>query len=246
MRAALPAVLLSLTASLAAQEPGEPRFRIGLGLGSGAFDYDTERSNLDDRTDAGMFRLLFEGTSKKGIGGGIRLDSFVSDDDMFVGAGFPATEATGVSVFSHFTYRVQSHRFAMPLRAGLLLDQLTLDEVASDTELTFTSFGPYFEIAPEIVLARGGKTQWSLFGEFGIGFGGTDIDLGDNEPEYDSFTSFSGLELGTRLQLGPIELGLSYVARWKWMDESDPEGGLVVLAYDADFQGVLLGVAVVF
>ena len=64
--------------------------------------------------------------------------------------------------------------------------------------------------------------------------------------DYSSVTWFAGLELGTRLLLGPIELGLSYVGRWQSMDESDPEGGFVVLPYDSNFQGLLFGFAVVF
>jgi len=246
MRAALPVVLLAVTSALMAQERGDPRFRIGLSLAAGTFDYHTDGSNLDGDTDAGMFRLQFEGTSAGGIGGGIRLESIASDDDLFADAGFPASEAGNGSVFGHFTYRVEAHRFAMPIRAGLLLNGLTLKEKVSDLEVTYASIGPYFEIAPEVVLVRGGKTQWSLYAELGTGFAGTGIDVEGDPNDYSSVTWFAGLELGTRLLLGPIELGLSYVGRWQSMDESDPEGGLVVLPYDSNFQGVLFSLGVVF
>lgn len=246
MRPTLPVVLLSLATTLAAQEQKEARFRIGLGLGGGDFDYETDGSNLDDKTSAGLFRLLFEGTSRQGIGGGIRLESSVSDDDMFVSSGFPRTEASNGSMFAHFTYRLDTHRFAMPMRAGFLLNDLTLAEQATDNEINFFSFGPYFELAPEVVLVRGGSTQWSLFGEFGFGFGGTAIDIDGDSRDYNSVTTFGGIELGTRVLLGPIELGLSWVGRWQSMDESDPEGGQVVLPYDANFQGGLISFAVVF
>lgn len=246
MRAALPVVLLSLLASLAAQESAEPRFRVGLGLAGGRFDFETDGSGLDDRTDAGMFRLHFEGTSGRGIGGGVRLESIASDDDLFADTAFEPSEAANGTLFGHFTYRVASHRFAMPLRVGLLLNGLTLTENATDAEVTYASIGPYFEIAPEVVIARSGSTWWSLFGEVGVGVGGTAIDIEGDSRDWESATSFAGLELGTRLQLGPIELGLSYVGRWQSMDESDPEGNEVVLGYDADFQGLMFSFAVVF
>lgn len=60
----------------------------------GYFDYDTDGSNLDDDTDAGFFRLQFEGTSKRGFGGGLRLESYTSDDDLFAGTGFADSEAS--------------------------------------------------------------------------------------------------------------------------------------------------------
>jgi hypothetical protein len=236
----------TLLAPLAAQDREEPRFRIGLALSGGRFDFDTEGNNLDDDQSAGMFRLQFEGTSSRGFGGGVRLESMVSDDDMFVGNGFAATEASNGSLFGHFTYRFESHRFAMPIRAGLLLNGLVLDEVASSDEVTYGSLGPYFEIAPEITLARSGKTAWSLYGELGFGGGFTSIDVEGDSNDYESSTGFFGLELGTRLLIHKIELGLAFVGRWQSMDESDPENNLVVRGYDAEYTGLLFSFGVVF
>ncbi len=259
MRAALVAVLL-LVPSLVAQEqqpagrqPGgrereEPRFRIGMGLAGGRFEFDTERSLLDGDADAGMFRLQFEGVGRRGIGGGIRFESVGTDDDLFTNAGFAPTEAWNGTVFGHFTYRFEQHRFVMPMRAGLMSNIVVLDEqgFGPSDDVGYWSFGPYFEVAPEVILTRSRRTRWSLYAEFGFGFGGTYIDV-DNDPrEYESATFFSGIEAGTRLTLGVAELGIAYVGRWQTMDESDPEAGLVALGYDADFQGLLLTFAVRF
>ena len=245
MQYSLPAVFLALASSLLAQER-EPRFRIGLGLAGGDFDYETEGSNLDGETDAGFFRLQFEGTSSRGIGGGLRFESLVTDDDLFDAAGFAASEAHNGTVFGHFTYRLEAHRFAMPIRVGLLLNGLTLEETGSGYETTFGSVGPYFEVAPEVTLVRRGSTRWSLFAEVGVGVGGTAIEVAGDSRDYESATSFAGVELGTRLLLGPIELGLSYVGRWQALDESDPENGFVVLPNEVDFQGLMISFAVVF
>jgi hypothetical protein len=48
------------------------------------------------------------------------------------------------------------------------------------------------------------------------------------------------------LRLGPVELGIGVVGRWRSMDESDVENGLVVLGYDSEFRGLLVSGGVVF
>ncbi len=246
MRILLPTLLLGLAAPLVAQEPESPRFRIAAGLAGGWFDYDTDGSNLDGDTDAGFFRLQFEGTSKSGFGGGLRLESYASDDDLFVDQGFTASEASNGTLFAHFTYRFEQHRFAMPVRIGLMLNGLTLEEQTTGAESTFGSAGPYFELAPEITVARRGAVRWSFYGEFGVGVGGTRAEFDGDTNNYDSATAFLGLELGTRLQLSAFEIGIAYLGRWQSMDESDPENGLVALGYDAQFQGLLITLGVVF
>lgn len=262
MRSPLRIVLLftSLTAAALAQgppdaqdEPRRPdsRFHIGLGVAAGQFRFETDGSNLDDSTDAGMFRLDFEATSPRGIGGGIRFEGTTSDDDLFAGTGFSSAEARHGSIFAHFTYRLQQHRFAIPMRVGLLYDGLTLEDDTSD-KVEYGSFGVYFEIEPEVVLVQSGRTHWSLYGQLGFGFAGTDIEVktgtgsGTLTQDFDSGTGFFGLEVGTRIQLGVVEIGVAYIGRWQSMDESDPEAGLVALGYDADFQGLMATFAVVF
>jgi hypothetical protein len=96
------------------------------------------------------------------------------------------------------------------------------------------------------VLAGRRKTQWSIYGELGFGGGFTVIEIDNDSRDFESSTGFFGLELGTRLKLNKVELSLAYVGRWQSMDRSDPEGGARVLGYDADFQGLMIGVAVVF
>lgn len=246
MRTLLPILLLGLAAPVVAQEPESPRFRVALGLAGGYFDYDTDGSNLDDDTDAGFFRLQFEGTSKRGFGGGLRLESYASDDDLFAGTGFAESEASNGTLFAHFTYRFEEHRFAMPVRIGLMLNGLVLTENATNDESTYGSIGPYFEIAPEFTIAGRRNVQWSLYGEIGVGVGGTAIDFDGDANDYDSATAFFGLELGTRLRLANFEVGVAYLGRWQSMDESDEENGLVALGYDAQFQGLMVSVGVVF
>lgn len=134
----------------------------------------------------------------------------------------------------------------MPVRIGLMLNGLVLTENATNDESTYGSIGPYFEVAPEFTIAGRRNVQWSLYGEIGVGVGGTAIDFDGDANDYDSATAFFGLEIGTRLRLANFEVGVAYLGRWQSMDESDEENGLVALGYDAQFQGLMVSVGVVF
>lgn len=241
----LTALLVGLP--LAAQEPDtSARFRVHLGLAGGNFEHDTDGSPFDGDTDAGMFRLGFEVTSHRGFGGGVRLEGLATDDDLFVENGFAPAEIGVSSMFGHFTYRVDTGRFELPLRAGVLLTGYSIADAATEDEDLYFSFGPYLEVAPEFRIVDDRDFSWSLYCELGAGFGGTAIDL-DNDPrEYTSTSSFLGAEVGTRFLVGPIELGLGYVNRWWSVDESDPEGLSVVPGFDSDFHGLLFTVGAIF
>lgn len=249
MRLLAPCVASLLTLSLAAQDDHAARWRIGLGLGAGTLDFNDDLPTNGDSNAAGAFRLGFEGTSSRGFGGGLRVESFAAEDLEF-GGSTNDFDVGFASMFGHFTYRVQSHRFAMPVRIGPMIHVLTKDDTTSvvDDTQTHSTFGVMTEIAPEFTLARRGSTTWTLYGELGLGAGGTLVERDDVDDEWDSSSVFTGLELGTRVYLGVCELSLAYVGRWQSMDESDPGdlGGPRQPGYDASFHGALLGFAVVF
>jgi hypothetical protein len=214
---AIVAAFLSLP--LAAQDDQHARWRIALGLGAGNLDFDEDNTARDDDATAGAFRLGFEGTSGAGFGGGLRLESFAASE-MRLGAGTDYDVGMG-SMFGHFTYRARAHRFAMPLRL-------------------------YLEAAPEFTLVRRGSTEWTLYGEAGLGSGSTMVEIDNDSREWDSSTGFAGLEFGTRLYLGVCELSAAFVSRWQSMDRTDPDGGVTLPGYDASFSGFWLGFGIVF
>lgn len=236
-----------LTLPLAAQEPESARWRIAFGLGGGSLDFEEDGTARDDSGSAGAFRLGFEGTSRKGFGGGLRLESFAGPD-LQLDAGGENDDVGIASLFGHFTYRVTSHRFAMPVRVGLLANALTIDHTDVDVEESYSSAGLYMEVAPEFTLIRRGRTEWTLYGEVGLGSGGTTVEVDGDGREWDSATVFTGLEFGTRVYLGMCEVSAAFVGRWQSMDESDPDGSpaVVVPPYDASFTGLWLGFGVVF
>ena len=87
----LPALTVAslLTLSLAAQDDQHARWRIALGLGAGVLDFDEEDTVRNDEETAGAFRVGFEGVSRAGFGGGLRLESFAASD-MQLGTGTDA------------------------------------------------------------------------------------------------------------------------------------------------------------
>jgi hypothetical protein len=233
-------------ASLRAQDQPLPNFRVDLSLGFGNAEHTTDGSNLDGDTDAGFFRLQFEGFSDAGFGGGVRLEGWKSDDDIFTAAGQPLTEATTSILFGHFSWRTGEGDFTMPVRAGLMFHGHVLEETSTGAEATFASFGPQFELAPELFLARGDGVNWSVFAELGLGIAATVVEVDTLPGDFDSSTWMYGFELGTRVYFGHFELGLSYALRGHEMDESDPNGGNIVFGYDAGFDGILLTVGAIF
>jgi hypothetical protein len=233
--------------SLCAQESVDlPNFRVDLTLGAGSATHNTDKSNLDGDTAAGYFRIEFEGFSDRGFGGGLRLEGWKSDDDLFDDNGFQGYEATTSSLFAHASWRFTDGNLCMPVRAGLLFHGHRIEDTTTGEQTTFSSFGPQFEVAPELFLTQSKHTKWSLFAELGLGAGYTSVEVDGVSGEFDSSTWFYGIELGTRVYLGPVELGLSYVARGHMMAESDPENSTVVFGYEAGFDGLALTMGVVF
>jgi hypothetical protein len=250
----LPALLGVLVADAAlaqeeAKERFDPRIRIHFGYAAGEYSFEEIGSNADDETDADLFRFHVEGLTDRGIGGGIRTEFLISEGDLFRDAGFLDTEARQSNFFGHFTYHVASHRFSMPVRAGFLVDFLTLEEEITENEIDYLTFGGRVEFAPEVMLVRSRDFGLSMYGEFGMGFGFTTIEVNDftgDDEEFEAGTFFLGLEAGMRMRFGRATLGAAYLGRWQSMDESEEEDGVFVLGYDADFHGLLLNFGITF
>lgn len=249
MRTFLPLLLIVLPVvahDLSAQNREHPYFRGSVGFAGGQFGFETDDRFLDDDTDAGLLQLEFEATSPRGFGGGVRFEALASDNDLFVANGVMANRARNGTLFAHATYRIEEHRFEMPIRFGLLLNNLALEEDATGLEVNYASLGPYFEVEPQVTLIRRGGFRWSLYGQLGVGAAVTAIDIDNDFRDYTSSTGFLGVELGTKFRAGPAEIGFAYVGRFQSMDESDVESGQVAVGYDADFNGLLLTFGVVF
>ena len=241
--------LLLATAPLTAQDP---LFRGSLGISGGSYRFDSDLPGFNERADTGLFQVEFEAAAANGYGGGFRFESFTSDDDdgLFRIAGDPldrGTRASGSTFQAHFTYLIRQHRFEMPLRAGLMLNGLVLeDQGAPDPETSYGSFGPFAEIEPEITLSHHGATTWSAYGLFGFGVTGTEIEVDGDPRDYRSDSGFVSVEVGTRLTFGYAEIGIALFGRYQSMDPSSIEDGQFLYGFDGGYEGVLLTAGVRF
>lgn len=238
LRAALGAAFVCLWSAAAhAQEPLHAhRYRIDLGLGGGNGEHRTDGSNLDDRTDAGFFRLGFEGIGSSGFGGGARLEAWATDDNLFG----TATEASASNLFAHLTWRDVGERHTLPVRFGLLFNSYVLTDNNLNVDATAGSLGLLAEVAPEFVLSGNDSFAWSVLGTLSLGVAATAIDVDGVGDDFRSDTRFFGFELGTRLRFSAFDLGLSYVHRRQSMDRSDVRNSVFVFGFDGEFDGVVL------
>ena len=127
-----------------------------------------------------------------------------------------------------------------------MLNSLELQGSTNNLGTTYSSVGPQFEMAPELVLWRRRGVQWQLYGEFGFGIAATHIDFDGDSNDYWSSTGFAGVEIGTRLRLSAFELGLAYIGRWQSMAESNDVNSFFAQGYDASFNGLLLTMGIEF
>ena len=238
---------LSTTSALAAQSDSPQRFRFDFGVGAGDFRHETDSSNFDGDTDGGFARLRFEGVSRSGFGGGLRLESWGSDDDLFQNEGFTAQEAFARDFYGHFTFRAGRDNFMMPIRVGLMLNQYELEGASSGTTtLEVTTIGPRFEVAPEFTFNRGSIVEVSAYGEMGFGAGYSSIEIGTLSADFDSASLLWGFEFGARARYRFAELGLAFVSHGMVMEESDAVGSTFVNGFGAGFTGVMFTAAFVF
>lgn len=233
-----------LSASVVAQGT-RPHFRGSFGVAGGNYHFDSDLAGFDDEVDAGLLQARVEYTGRKHIGGGIRFEQFGTDRDEglfrdptnFFDRG---TQARSSTLLAHGTFLFQQHRFTMPVRIGLLVNRFVLDDhSATNPETTYLSLGPFFEVEPELVLLRRGKLEWSVYGQFGFGVGGTSIEVDGDPRDYDSSTGFAMVEAGTRLRIGKALLGIAFIGRYQSMDRSEFEGNSFIFGYDSEFEGVL-------
>lgn len=243
--------LFLITTPLAAQRD-RPHFRGSFGAAGGNYQFDSDLAGFDDDATAGMFQGRFEYTTRRGFGGGIRYEHFRTDRDesLFRDPNNildRGTQARSNTLFAHASFRFEQHRFAMPVRFGLMFNSLVLDDDgASNPETDYASAGPFFEFEPEIVLLHRGPLELSIYALAGFGAAGTSIELDGDFRDYDSSTGYAMIEAGTRLKVGHAQFGIAFIGRYQSMDRSDFEGNNFIYGYDAGFEGVLFTMGVTF
>lgn len=158
-----------------------PRYRMSLEYGRGSFAAHSSGTQLDDRTSAQFFGFHAEPYEPRGVGPGVSLQAFASDNDLFHGetiyngAGQQPADAIayGIDMFPHWRWRPQlDGRFQLPMRLGAYVDWLRIDHRAADVNRNWFSVGPRVEVQPEYWLWRRGEDGAAVFGRLGgdLGF----------------------------------------------------------------------------
>lgn len=227
----------------AAQEADRP---IGLFLGSfalGKMKHQTHGAapNLDDSTDAQMYRLQVEAAGA--VGGGANLEVVRTDDDLHTTAPTGA-DIEQVDFFGHLTIRTaNADRFRCPVRVGPFFNITDL-RGGSQSLLRTATFGLRIGVEPEFDVVLNDRFRLSLFGNVNFSGGGSSIDSDVIITEYDSTATALGVDCGVRASMPGFTASVAYVLRALNVDESDVSGGTFAKEADYDFNGIQFSLGV--
>jgi hypothetical protein len=218
-----------------------------IGVAGGNYRLDGNQAGFNDSTSCDLIQTELEITNAAGIGGGVRYEFYASDRDdrLFQDLSSPTdqgTRATSQSLLTHFSYRMQQHRFSLPIRAGLQFHWLDLDD-AQDPLLdsNFGSLGPYVEIEPELTLHKTGAVEWRAYSQLGLGISAT-----ATGSDGAASSGYFMLEAGTKLHVGAAEFGVAFIGRYHSMNRSDYIDDIFDNGYEDHFQGLLISVGCSF
>jgi len=216
---------------------------------SGDFDYRTENSTLDDRTDARLIGVRLESErSKRGVvSGGLEGELLLTDDDLFTSP-TNAFSVVAYEITPFVTFRPDfGSMFRAPIDLGLTYHHLALRPEASSRDTVWQTFGVKLAVHPELDLVRGTEGALGLYGTASGMIGittaeteGTDVD------EFNGDSWLVGLEGGLKYRHGSFFLGGGYLSRRFVSAETDRSAGPVLPGVDHEFQGWTVFAGVVF
>jgi hypothetical protein len=219
-----------------------------LSLGAGSYEVDIADVG-NDSTAGGLFELAFESVPETKFGGGARVRGLASDDDLDDDPpdGFPGTaEARDAEWFFHGTYDGGVDRQRLPLRMGLSIRSLELQDSISENGTTWSSVGPRVEFAPSLPLNDSDEIAVSATGLLGLGYSLTSIEDDTLGLDWDSDAVFVDAGVGLRCEFNRAYIDLGYRYLSSRYAESDVSGGLFVREIDATFSGLVFTLGFTF
>ena len=197
--------------------------------------------NLDDSTDARLFRLQVEAAGA--VGGGANLEIVQTDDDLH-GSGAAGDDIEQVDLFGHVTIHTSAApRFRCPVRVGPFLNVTDLRDGDQSVVATHT-LGIRVGVEPEVDLTQSERFRFSLFGNLNVAAGVSVIDSDVLIEEFDSTATTLGAEIGLRGSMPGFTLALAFLHRSLNVADSDVAGGFFVKKADYDFSGVQFSLGV--
>lgn len=246
MRKILPtlSIPLLLACSCATETHGANAF---VAFGGGSMKHETNGTDLDDKTDAGYFALGGEVMFTERVGGGLRLEGSASDDDLFSDVpGADASEAGDGELFFHGTVGFGEQPQQLPLRFGLFFRGYSLEENVSGDQLSWSSFGPRLEFAPDISLIENDGFRWSLPFRLGLGVGMSTVTTDPSTEEWDTTMTQYDVGVATRFAFTKVWFDVGYLNRHVNYSESDETAGFTIREADTTFSGLVVTFGVKF
>ncbi len=219
-----------------------------LSLGAGSYEVDIADVG-NDSTAGGLFELAFESVPETKFGGGARVRGLASDDDLDDDPldGSPGTaEARDAEWFFHGTYDGGVDGKRLPLRMGLSIRSLKLQDSISENGTTWSSVGPRVEFAPSLPLNDSDEIAVSATGLLGLGYSLTSIEDDTLGLDWDSDAVFVDAGVGLRCEFNRAYVDLGYRYLSSRYAESDVNGGLFVREIDATFSGLVFTLGFTF
>jgi hypothetical protein len=200
---------------------------------------EVDSSSTDGDTDALGAGAAFEGVGDM-IGGGIKLDFYLSDDDLIPAGPGVETTAFGASVFPHVTFRPGADKFRVPIRVGpeFILHAVKVDGSPGSADFDWVSYGMGLEVEPEYDFFRDDKSALSIYGGLhgGVGL----VFISGPVDDYDSNSATFGAEIGLRYEIAAFLVSAGFSTRTTTYDQSDPEAGFTVPETDFTFRGFFI------
>ena len=216
------------------------RGRFALRIAPGTADVDIgPPTNFQGDTDALAGGLEFEMVSGGGFGGGIQLDYWSSDTDLFRRQ-LPTrqTSATGLRVMPHATLGPRWNRGRLPIRIGPEILAQNIESVGSGSaSVDWVGVGVHLQLEPEFDFFRNDGAAMSIYGRVGGGVGAAVVNTTLNSNDYSTTYTSYVVEAGLRLQLEAFLLAAGYMARGVLYDQSDSIGLSFAEATDFVFAG---------
>ena len=196
-------------------------------------------SNVGGEADALLFGAAFEGVGKV-VGGGIKLDVYLSDDDLIDSPAPADSSVLGATVFPHVTFRPGGDRYRVPIRVGPEVQLHTLDFGASSTtgDFDWVSVGLGLEVEPEFDFFRDDKSALSIYGS--LRGGGGWVAISGPTEDYTSDSRSFGAEIGMRYEIAAFLVSAGFLTRTTNYDESDIENFSVVEETEFKFRGFFI------
>lgn len=243
-RTCLVSVCATLAAVVASGCVSNSRSHVAVGVGGGHYEVKTAGVGSGDAR-AGLLEVAWESVSGNDFGGGIRARGLVTDDDLDTdgpGPDLASFEVADGEWFFHGTYDGADGADRLPVRLGLSMRGLRVEDTSSDEEIVWNSFGPRAEFAPEWAFQRWDDDRISVFGLLGVGYGYTNIETSVAPNDFETNAVYLDMGFGVRATLNGLLVDVGYRYLSSHYAESEVANSLTVRETDTTFSGVVFSI----